>query len=79
MERDFAILVINACYRASREIGEIGTMAKKFAPGEEGKEIKSQVGFVISEIGRITDSVFMDHPDLKDYVENQINKFGKVS
>jgi hypothetical protein len=79
MDRDFAVLILNACYRASREMGEVGVMAREFAPGEDGDAIKSQAGWVIAEIGKITETVFKAHPDLEAYVERQINTFGRVS
>jgi hypothetical protein len=79
MDRDFAVLILNACYRASREMGEVGVMAREFAPGEDGDAIKSQAGWVIAEIGKITETVFKAHPDLEAYVEHQITTFGRVS
>jgi hypothetical protein len=79
MDREFAILMLNACYRASREIGEIGVMAQEFSPGEDGRGVKMQAGVVIAEIGKLTDAVFHAHPDLEAYVESRIGKFGRLS
>lgn len=79
MDREFAILILNACYRASREIGEMAVMAQEFSPDETGRSIKLQAGLVVAEIGRITEAVFEAHPDLKAYVESRIDKFGRVS
>lgn len=79
MDREFAVLILNACYRASRELGEVGVMIEEFEPGEEGRSIKLQAGAAIGEIGRITEAVFKLHPDLEAYVESQITKYGRVS
>jgi hypothetical protein len=79
MDREFAILVLNACYRASRELGEIGVMTHDFAPGDEGKALKHQAGAAVAEIGRITESIFKAHPDLEAYVEGRIDKYGRLS
>jgi|GEM_PF-2684712 len=79
MDREFAILILNACYRASRELGEIGVMVQEFAPDAEGRAIKLQAGATIGEIGKITEAVFKRHPDLEAYVESQIDKFGRIS
>lgn len=79
MERDFAILVLNACYRASREMGEMGVMMDEFAPGEDGHKLKMEIGMAIAEIGRVTESVFKVHPDLEAYIESRIEKFERVS
>ena len=79
MDREFAILVLNACYRASSEIGGIGVAVEQFAPEDDGRAIKLQAGFVVAEIGRLTEAVFKAHPDLEQYVEHQIDKFGRLS
>ncbi len=79
MDREFGILILNACYRASREIGEVGGSVQEFSPNEDGARIKRQAGFVIAEIGKITEAVFALHPDLEPYVEGQIAKFGRLS
>lgn len=79
MDRNLAILIINACYRASKELGEMGVMVKEFTNDEFGTEIKHQVGQSIAEIGAITDTIFKLHPDLEQYVEDQIDRFGRVS
>lgn len=79
MDGEFAILVLNACYRASRELGDIGVMSQDFAPGEEGKALKYQAAGVIGEIGKITETIFKVHPDLEQYVEGRIDKFGRLS
>ena len=79
MDREFGILLLNACYRASREMGEMGVMIKEFSPGEDGHKVKMEIGMAIAEIGRVTESVFRAHPDLEAYIESQIEKFGRVS
>ena len=79
MDKEFAVLILNACYRASRELGEIGVMVQDFAPGQDGRSIKLQAGATIGEIGKITEAVFKLHPDLEGYVESQISRFGRVS
>ena len=79
MDRDFAILMLNACYRASREMGEMGVMIEEFSPGEDSHKVKMEIGMAIAEIGRVTESVFRAHPDLETYVESRIEKFGRVS
>ena len=79
MDKDFAILMINACYRASREIGEIGVMIREFVPGSEGTDIKMQAGAVVAEIGKITETIYKKYPELESYVESRIDKYGRVS
>lgn len=79
MDRELAILVVNACYRASRELGEMGVMIGELAPNDDGRHIRMQSGAAIGEIGKITEAIFRLHPDLEAYTENQINKFGRVS
>lgn len=79
MDRELAILVLNACYRASRELGEAGVMVGELAPGEPGHSIKMQAGRAVGEIGRITEAIFAIHPDLEAYVERRIEKFGRLS
>ena len=79
MDRELAILVVNACYRASREIGEMGALVGQLEPSEEGRQIKMQSGAAIGEIGKITEAIFRSHPDLEAYVEGRIDKFGRVS
>ncbi len=78
-DRDFAILILNACYRASREIGEMAVSVREHSPPAVGDEIKSQAGHVIGEIGRITEMVFKQHPDLEAYIEDRIKRFGRLS
>lgn len=77
-DREFGILVLNACYRASWEIGEIGVLAREFSP-KDGEAVRRQAGMIIAEIGKLTEGVFRQHPDLEAYVEGRINKFGRVS
>lgn len=79
MDREFAVLVLNACYRASREMGEIGVMAREFSSDADGADLKMQAGHVIAEIGRITEAIYKLHPELEAYVESQIDRFGRVS
>ena len=79
MDRNLAILVINACYRASKELGEMGVMMEEFTHDEFGTKIRHQAGQSIAEIGAITDTIFKLHPDLERYVEDQIGRFGRVS
>lgn len=79
MDREFAILILNASYRASREMGEIGAMAREFIPGPEGEDLMRQAGLAVAEIGRLAETVFSQHPDLEAYVEGQIDRFGRVS
>ena len=79
MDRELAILILNACYRASRELGEIGVMVQEHAPGADSRAIKLQAGITIAEIGKITEAVFDQHPDLEAHVESQIDKFGRLS
>ena len=79
MDRAAAILVLNACYRASKEMGEIGVMMEDLYPDEDGIKIKHQAGYSIAEIGVITEMIFKLHPELKRYVEEQIGRFGRVS
>jgi hypothetical protein len=79
VDREFAILILKACYRASREMGEVGVSVEEFSPNEDGARIKMQAGYVIAEIGKITDAVFALHPDLESYVEDRIVKFGRLS
>lgn len=79
MDRDLAILVLNACYRASRELGEAGVMVGELAPGEPGRTVKMDVGMAIAEIGKVTGSIFREHPDLEAYVEGRLDKFGRLS
>ncbi len=79
MNRDLAILIINACYRASRELGEMGVMVSEQGGDELGLKIKNQAGRSIGEIGLITEELFKLYPDLEQYVEGQISRFGRVS
>jgi hypothetical protein len=79
MDRDLAILVINACYRASKELGEMGILIGELGSDEFGVKIKHQAGRSIGEIGSITEAIFKLHPDLEQYVEGQIDRFGRVS
>ena len=79
MDRELAVLVLNACYRASRELGEMGVMVGELAPGNDGRNIKMQSGAAIGEIGKITEAIFRVHPDLEAYVESRIDRFGRVS
>jgi hypothetical protein len=79
MDREFAIMTLNACFRASRELGETGTMVKAFSSDEAGLEIKSQIGMAIAEIGNVMESVFKLHPDLRDWIDERIEKYGRVS
>jgi len=79
MDRELAILVVNACYRACRELGEMGILVGELAPNEDGRSIKMQSGAAIEEIGKITEAIFRVHPDLEAYVEGRIDKFGRVS
>ncbi len=79
MDRAAAILVLNACYRASKELGEMGVMMEDLYPDEQGAEIKHQAGRSIAEIGIITEAIFKLHPELERYVEEQIERFGRVS
>lgn len=79
MDRNLAILVINACYRSSKELGEMGVMVGEFTHDEIGTKIKHQAGQSIAEIGAIADAIFKLHPDLEQYVEDQIDRFGRVS
>ena len=79
MDRELAVLVVNACYRACRELGEMGMMVGDLASNHDGHHIKMQSGAAIGEIGKITDAIFKIHPDLEAYVESRIEKFGRVS
>lgn len=79
MDREPAILMVNACYRACREIGEMGVLIGELAPNDEGRNIKMESGRAIGEIGKITEAIFKIHPDLEGYVESRIDKFGRVS
>lgn len=79
IDRELAVLILNACYRACRELGEMHALVQRVLPGEDGNKIKFQAGRAIAKIGRITETVFETHPDLEAYVESQINKFGRVS
>ncbi|CAN5344904.1 hypothetical protein BH09PSE1_BH09PSE1_26060 [soil metagenome] len=79
MDRGFAILVLNACFRASRELGEAATAVEAFSSEEEGRRLKLQLGASVGEIGRITESIYDTHPDLREYVEQQIDKYGRLS
>ena len=79
MDRELAVLVVNACYRACRELGEMGVMVGDLAPNDDGHHIKMQSGAAIGEIGKITEAIFKIHPDLEAYVESRIDKFGRVS
>ena len=79
MDREIAILVVNACYRACRELGEMALMIGELAPDDDGRNIKMQSGSAIGEIGKITEAIFRIHPDLEAYVESRIDKFGRVS
>jgi hypothetical protein len=77
IDRELALLILNACYRASREMGEVGVLVADIAPGE--KRIFQQAGWVIAEIGKITETLFEAHPGLEAHVERQIQKFGRLS
>ena len=79
MDRELAILALNACYRAGRELGEMGVMVGELAPNDGGRHIKMEAGAAIGEIGKITEAIFQIHPDLEAYVESRIDKFGRVS
>ena len=79
MDKAAAILVLNACYRASKELGEMGVMMEDLYPDEKGIEIKHQAGRSIAEIGIIIEVIFELHPELERYVEEQIDRFGRVS
>jgi hypothetical protein len=79
MDRDLAVLVLNACYRASRELGEMGVLVHEQSPDADGLAVKHQAGFAIAEIGKITEAVFNLHPDLEAYVESRIERFGRLS
>ena len=79
MNKSLSILIVNACYRASRELGEMGVMVGELAPDERGLEMKHLAGQAIADIGAITEAVFKLHPDLERYVEDQIQRFGRVS
>ncbi len=78
MDKGYAILVLNACFRASRELGEVATMTGDFA-GDDGPGLKSQLGMAVGEISRITETIYSLHPDLHGYVEQQIETYGRVS
>jgi hypothetical protein len=79
MDKGFAVLVLNACFRASREIGEVATMVEAHAPDDEASRLKSQMGMAVAEIGRVTESIYKMHPDLYDHVDAQIEKYGRLS
>lgn len=79
MEKDFYIMVINSCFRASREISETARMVKEFLPETEGDEVKMNMVLALAEIGKISDHIYKLHPDLEVYVEERIDKYGKIS
>jgi len=79
LDRNLAILVLNACYRASKELGEMGVMVGELCHDELSTKIRRQAGQSIAEIGVITDTIFKLHPELEQYVEDQIERFGRVS
>jgi hypothetical protein len=79
MDREFAIMTLNACFRASRELGETATMVKAFSSPETGPQIKLQIALAMAEIGKVKDCVYQTHPDLHDWVEQRIEKYGRVS
>lgn len=79
MDRQFAEMVLNAVFRASRELGEMGTMAKTFCSEDIGPELKYKLGHAIAEIGQIAEQVYQSHPDLREIVEARIDAYGRWS
>ena len=79
MEKDFAMLVLNSCFRSSRELGETACMVKEFSSEKVGKELKSQIALAMAEIGAVTQYIYRLHPDLEARVEEAIEKYGRLS
>jgi hypothetical protein len=79
MEKDFAMLVLNSCFRSSRELGETARMVKQFSSEKEGKELKLQIVLAMAEIGAVTQYIYRLHPDLESRVDEAIEKYGRLS
>ena len=79
MDRNFAIMVLNSCYRACKDLGEVGVMVKEFSSESDGINIKEKIGLSIAEIGAIITYIYEVVPDLEAYVEERIEKYGRLS
>lgn len=79
MDRQFAEMVLNAAFRASRELGEMGVMAKEFCSEDVGPDLKYKLGYAIAEIAKVKERVYEAHPDLRQVVDARIDKYGRWS
>ena len=77
MDRELAQMAIRSAIRAMIEIGDLAPLIKQHGDDAEDEAIKLAIGSAVYEIGLLTDSIFAQHPDLKEAYEYRRNKYGR--
>jgi len=78
MDKELAMLIVNAAIRSQRELGDIVPLIKEHCTPEEYNVLLLATGSAIYEASLIMERVYDLHPKLKDEFEGRLNKFGRL-
>jgi hypothetical protein len=79
MDKDLAEIILAICYRSSRDIGDIASLAKNNCSDDEYEHLSLVVAEVIYEImTKIGDRVISEFPEIEKQVEIRMNRYGRA-
>lgn len=79
MDRDLASIIISACYRSTRELGELSPIIKEYCNEDDYRTLRTEIGSAIYDIlENIQNYAASKYPDLKAEVESRIEKYGRA-
>jgi hypothetical protein len=80
MDRDVALVIVNACYRSARELGELAPLVRDHCSPEEQAALRQAIGGAVHDImENIAAYVWSRNPEAKAETEARLERFGRVS
>lgn len=79
MDRDLAGIIISACYRSTRELGDLAPLIKEHCEESDYLALRTAIGSAIYDIlENIATHAASKYPDLKAEIESRIEKYGRA-
>lgn len=76
MDIDVARHVLRVSFKASRELGNLMPFLKEELPAAEYEPLAKGIASAVAEVGfAVMDRVFALHPELRDEVDRQIDRY----
>ncbi len=79
MDKDLAIIILNACYRSARELGDLAPLVRDHCSPEDQAVLRNAIAQSVYDImENIASYVWSKSPEAKAETETRLEKYSRV-